>query len=370
MNITRFEPSGVLDARTVSLGVISLLRDCVGAVAGESVLFVSEIPGSAYYDDAISRVAAGTALSMGMDVYEVTSPHHMASDQEVTTFVSGITGYDHVVFFSRIGDRIRFAPEHGLHSATMCYTLEQEMLDSAFGSACHFGLCDVKKSVDRALQEATEIEVTCPRGTHLVGRVHNTDGTQGMDVTLKRFPMLVPQPVSASGFSGQVVLSRFLTGTGSRFYEPYSLHLESDVTVEVAGNRIGEIRGAPTDVSAVRKHYLSVASYFNIDPWFIHSWHAGIHPGCSFSTSAVDDIVRWSGSAFGNPRVLHFHTCGEYAPGEISWNIIDPTIRIDGVALWENGALHADRLPNSSALFDGHANLAALYHEPSREIGW
>jgi hypothetical protein len=27
--------------------------------------------------------------------------------------------------------------------------------------------------------------------------------------------------------------------------------------------------------------------------------------------------------AFANPRYLHFHTCGNYAPGEIAWSLFD-----------------------------------------------
>ena len=52
---------------------------------------------------------------------------------------------------------------------------------------------------------------------------------------------------------------------------------------------------------------------------------------------------RWAQTVFANPRVLHFHTCGTGPPGEICWMVIDPTVTIDGVALWENGRLHPDR---------------------------
>ncbi len=61
--------------------------------------------------------------------------------------------------------------------------------------------------------------------------------------------------------------------------------------------------------------YAHVAGLYGIDGGIVHSWHAGIHPGCAFAGSAHDSYERWSGSAFGNPRLLHFHTCGAYAPG-------------------------------------------------------
>ena len=101
----------------------------------------------------------------------------------------------------------------------------------------------------------------------------------------------------------------------------------------------------------------------------MHSWHPGIHPGCDFNHSALVDLLRWSGSAFGNPRLLHFHTCGEYAPGEISWNIVDPTIYIDDVAVWENGCLYPERLDTCAGILTQHPNLASLYAHPHTEIG-
>ena len=42
---------------------------------------------------------------------------------------------------------------------------------------------------------------------------------------------------------------------------------------------------------------------------------------------------------YGHPRHLHFHTCGDYAPGEISWHLLDATIAFDGEVLWRDGRL-------------------------------
>jgi len=60
---------------------------------------------------------------------------------------------------------------------------------------------------------------------------------------------------------------------------------------------------------------------------------------------------------------------GEYAPGEISWNLLDPTIYLDGVALWDAGHLHVDRIPKAKDILQGHPNLAALFANPERMIG-
>lgn len=98
-------------------------------------------------------------------------------------------------------------------------------------------------------------------------------------------------------------------------------------------------------------------------------WAVRRLPACQFDSKAEADILRWSGSAFGNPRLLHFHTCGEYAPGEISWNIVDPTICLDDVPVWENGQLYPDRIPACEDILTAHPNLAAIFASPSRNIG-
>jgi hypothetical protein len=41
--------------------------------------------------------------------------------------------------------------------------------------------------------------------------------------------------------------------------------------------------------------------------------------------------------AFANPRYLHFHTCGNYAPGEIAWSLFDARVQLDEEVYWEAG---------------------------------
>lgn len=352
----------------ISAGALILLRDCVGGRAGERLLIVSEPSGSDFYDDKAPALTADAARSIGMTVYETQASTFTDYTDGTEKLLDTLRGFDHVVFFSRVGDQIRFSPNAGMPPATMCYTLNQTALNSVFGTACYSGLCEIKKLIDTAFMNARHIQVNCPLGTNYSGTPqwprHKT-----LEVSLKRFPMLVPQPVPAGGFSGQVALSRFLNGTGSRFYEPYHLTLETDVIAFVENNIITHFEGDKNQVDQLENHYRQVSDKYTIEPWYVDSWHAGMHPGCDFQQNALTDIMRWSGTAFGNPRLLHFHTCGEYAPGEICWNIVDPTIVIDGVAVWENGCLHPERLKDSAQVLDKHPDLVALYEKPYRDIG-
>lgn len=353
----------------ISAGARTLLRDCVAGHPGERLLIVEEPEGAGYYDEAAPRLTAAEGRALGFDVEEIEAPSGLEDTDSLADFAASLAGYDHVVFFARVGDQLRFSDVPGVTSATMCYTLDTGMLESAFGTACHPGLCEIKAAVDAAFEAADEVRVTCPRGTDYSGKPATAGGGKPAEVTLRRFPMLVPRPVPASGMAGRVALARFLVGTGSRFYEPYWLPLEEDVLAIVEDNRIVEFEGPALVTDRVRAHYETVAARYGIDPWFVHSWHAGIHPGCGFAEDARQHMLRWSGSAFGNPRLLHFHTCGRYAPGEISWNLVDASVTVDGVAVLESGRMHPERLPGGAEILARHPHLAALYRSPRRDIG-
>ena len=66
---------------------------------------------------------------------------------------------------------------------------------------------------------------------------------------------------------------------------------------------------------------------------------------------------------------MHFHTCGSYAPGEISWNVIDPSIEIDGVMVWDRGVFHAELVPGGEEILSNYSCAAALFAQPDKEIG-
>lgn len=348
-------------------GAMTLLRDCVRGKPGDRLLIVCEkSPG--FYDSKAPGLVKQAGEVLGMRVFEAQSSSFINNDDEKAAFVNSLTGFDHIVFFSRVGDQIRFAENTNLPSTTMCYTLNSESLNSNFGTACYHGMHEIKEAIDEAISRASEITVTCPRGTNYTGKPRWSSERQ-TEVSIKRFPLLVPRPIPANGFNGRVVLSRFLLGTGSRYYEPYYLSLPNDVTACIEHNRITHFEGNESDVARVQDHYVIVSKQFCIDPWHVDSWHAGIHPGCRFEADAEADIFRWSGTAFGNPRILHFHTCGNYAPGEICWNILDPTIYLDGIPVWEAGRLYPDRLPHADTLLASHPNLALMFSNPSRNIG-
>ena len=89
----------------------------------------------------------------------------------------------------------------------------------------------------------------------------------------------------------------------------------------------------------------------------------------AYEDSAAADPVRWTGTVFQHRRILHFHTCGTGPPSEICWMILDPTIRIDGVALWENGKLNFERFEATGRVLDAFPGLAAAFAAPTAPCG-
>ena len=181
--------------------------------------------------------------------------------------------------------------------------------------------------------------------------------------------MSVFRPVPASTFSGRLALTKWLTQTGSRYYQPDSVLIDGVVLALVEEGRIVDFEGEESEVRKVRAHYDFVAEKYGIDGDVVHSWHAGIHPQNGYTGLAVDNLTRWSGSAFGNPRYLHFHSCGNYAPGEICMSVFDPSISVDGVEMWREGKFDFADTPEVQALLAEYPGMRELFDRPQRDYG-
>ncbi|SEN16367.1 hypothetical protein SAMN05216227_1008115 [Pseudorhodobacter antarcticus] len=352
------------------LAVTNLLTHCAALRAGDRLLIVAESAEFGYYDGITAQRVADAARARGIEVASVMVPFQEMvrgiNDAEVAMMEAATC----TIFFARLGDQMRFrALPRGVR-AVVCYALDMAAFCSTYGTAHYAAFVALKRAVDAMVSGAREVRVTCPLGTDFRGNGSAVAHSSApCDVTVARFPMSVFAPVPAVGFSGRAALAGFLMGTGSRYYAPYGCALQAPLLAVFEGGRLQRFEGRPDDVARATAHVLDVAARFDLDAGAVHSWHAGIHPGCAHPQPVEEDYLRWGGAAFGNPRILHFHTCGVEAPGEISWNIIDPTIWIDGVAVWENGQLQPDRVPGGAAILARYPCAAACFAAPARDIG-
>lgn len=347
----------------------NLLSHCAGLSTGSRLVVISETEGGGYYDDGLAPAVASMARERGIRTTLCAVRFQEAVDDLDDEIAELISKSDCTIFFARLGDQVRFRDLRSGSRAVVSYALDMEMLTSPFGTAHYHAFTALKAAIDQHLATAREIHVTCPNGTDFTGPGPGWHKKPKQDVTIIRFPMSVFAPVPAAEFTGRVAMAGFLMGTGSRYYEPYGRQLAGRLIAHFTHGSLTGFSGAPEAVAAANAHYDDIATRFGIDRNVVHSWHAGIHPGCAFNHPVESNFLRWSGGAFGNPRILHFHTCGAYAPGEISWNVLDPTIRVDGVAVWEDGRLYPDRVPGGADILARYPCAAAAFENPARDVG-
>lgn len=349
-------------------GVRNLFFDCGGCAPGDTVLIVHERENDGYYDADFAQTVANCAIALGLTVEQFAVPFVAQAADPSPALAARMDAADCTVFLARLGDQIRFRAKSTATTRIISYALDREMLASPFGTIRYAAFEGLKQLINAAISAAQDIHVTCPLGTDFRGSLAHPLTADG-EVTSKRFPVSVFAPVPAVAFRGCIAQRGFLTGTGSNYYDPYTCELKDTLTVAFDGNRITGFDGSSADVAAARGHYEHVGKTFGIDPFFVHSWHAGIHPGCDYRQTAAMHFERWSNGAFGNPRLLHFHTCGAYPPGEISLNILDTTVRLDGVPVWEQGRLNPDLITGGSELLDREPDMRALFEAPSPGVG-
>jgi len=354
-------------------GLSNMLEDAIQVQPGVKVLVAYEHASLGWYDGELKdRVIEYCRDTLGVEVdsVEVGLPANTPSTPLEERLQA--QSFDWVIFLARLGDQGRFDEDHDGPRKLMVYTRRVSQLESTFGTVSQAAMLSLKSVVDGLIARAKTTTITCPYGTELTSghnaEVSQSDPSEGQgasgaskDVTVVRFPAAVSTPVSAKAFSGQVVLRYGLTSTGSRVYDPPNLPIAEPVTAHVVNGRINRFEGRDQDVQGVREHYERVASRFGIEPMIVDSWHQGLHPGTDASLDPADDLCLWGETLFTSPQYLHFHTCGEYPPGEICWMVEFPTLTLDGRKLYEDGRIRVDAFEEFRPCFDQHPELRGLF---------
>lgn len=360
---------GGLGSLDLTAGADNLVRGCIGAQPGERLLVVREDSRYGFYDCTVAAFLADRARVIGLAVDEIDVGPPGLDRELPDDLIAAMAKVDHTCFFARIGDQLRFDGLPAYCTNTVSYAYDAACLGSRFGTTPYALMHDMKLWIDKRIASAREIRLTCPLGTDLVGKpLDMTTGDDG-EVKVRRFPLNVFKPVPAIGFSGKVALSRWLVGSGSRYYEPYQVDLSGTVHAVIHEGYIVDIRGPDDVVACVQEHHAKVGEMFGIDPFRVHSWHAGIHPQTLYPLPAGHNLARWSALAFGSPRYLHFHVCGDDPPGEISWTVIDPTITLDGEPAWDQGRLVLAEADEAKAIQRCYRGGRETFTEPTTEIG-
>ena len=350
-----------MDKKLLNKSINNLLNNCAELDKNDSLLIISEDPKFGWYDKEISVAVhnyAKNQLGLNTELLIVGEPKNNSK----STLEKIIDNYDCVIFFARIGDQERFETPSSNTKRIMSYARNINSLCSLFSSTNYLEMRKFKDVINKIIFEANNIEISCPLGTKLKGTINKKNIDQNKDTSVLRFPVVVPAPILAKNFSGEVVLTGYLTSTGSKVYEPMSLKVESPVIANIVNGKIANLNGEKKVVEKIEKHYENVSKTFNIEHDIVHSWHAGMNPGIHYSSTIEENPDRWSNTIFPSPKYLHFHTCGNYAPGEICWMISNHNIKIDNVPFWENGVLKVDSFDETFQYIQSSADLRNLYN--------
>ena len=350
-----------MDKKLLNKSINNLLNNCAELNENDTLLIISEDSKFGWYDKDISIAVydyAKNKLGLSTELLIVGEPKNNAKD----TLEKIIDNYDCAIFFARIGDQERFEKPLSNTKRIMSYVRNIDSLCSLFASTNYEEMQRFKDVINKIIFDADNIEISCHLGTNLKGTIDKKNINQNEDTSVVRFPVVVPSPILAKNFSGEVVLDGYLTSTGSKVYEPISLKIESPVTATILNGKIANLNGEKKVVEKIVKHYETVSKIFNIDHDIVHSWHAGINPGIHYSNSVEENPDRWSNTIFPSPKYLHFHTCGNYAPGEICWMIANHNIKIDTVPLWENGILKVGSFDETIQHLQNSSDLRNLYN--------
>ncbi|MFK7940990.1 MAG: hypothetical protein AB8B82_16540 [Roseovarius sp.] len=320
-------------------GARNLLRNCVELSAGQTLLMIEEDRQIDYFDNLTADIITQEARAMGATVLTIATPRVDGPEDVPAAVTAAMTHVDHTIFLNRIGDQMRFKSLPGDGTKTMVYTLDVDTLASRAAGYDHGLMTRFVHLINSALDDKGHYHITCAAGTDVTGEMPKPEPRSniGGGFAVRLFPMSVHKPIPAGSMNGQIVLQRWVTGTNTHAYSPEVHYLASPITVHVEHGHAVGFDGNKADVDAFRAHGKMVADKFGLDDSLIHSWHSGVNPGTGYFARARQDPVRWNGMIFGSPRHLHFHTCGDYPPGEINWHILDPTVTFDGETYVERG---------------------------------
>ena len=353
------ENNKMTSSQNLEKGAHNLLKNCANLSTDQKLIIISEDPSLGWYSSDITHYIKQAATEMGINssTLEVGEPQN-DSKSKLTDIIED---FDCALFFARIGDQDRFEKSHLKTKRVMSYVRNLENLGSTFGHTHHHSLIELKKAINSIFSKGGLVKITCPLGTSVEGNLPQTIIDESSDVGVLRFPMLVPTPVSAKKFSGKVVLTKYLTPSGSKVYEPASLALKSNIFTIIKEGKIEGFEGDNETIKNVESHYQRISKMFNISKNIVDSWHAGIHPGTYYNKPIEENPDRWSNTIFGSPKYLHFHTCGDYPPGEICWMIKNHSVFVDDIPLWKNGSLLPFNFKISSECIEKNKEIKSLF---------
>lgn len=320
-------------------GARNLLLQCADVKTGERLLLIGEKGLHPFFDYRLCDVVAEVARSLRIE----TTVHLAVPGTDASEFPESVSNAmqnaDVTIFFSRLGDQVRFIDSAGPGRKIMTYTLTLDHLESKFST---FDFQLMKQIHDTLLEEVKASKtylIESDNGTSLKANVSQISGSSQVVVSefsLELFPVMIFPPLNFSNLNGQLVMEHFLLSSSTRTYEDSELHLDSPVTAVIEDSRMVDFKGNNQLIDKLKMQLIRAAAITGGDPYRLNSWHTGINPYTFYDSDPFSNLERWGTVAYGSPRYTHIHASGK-DPGDISIQLFDASITFDDKRFWEQG---------------------------------
>ena len=322
-------------------GVTNLLVNCAGVRPKNRVLLVGESGKEAYFNESLCASVATVAKQMDIELaIEIVITKPVADASQFPIHVSDRMQHaDITIFFSRLGDQMRFIESPGKGKKVMTYTLTEEYFCSPFAQVDHRSMTAMHNRLVEHIGSSIHYQITAPCGTSLQGKTgkQNSSGTSAFtDFSVDMFPVMIFPPVNVYDLEGELTLCKFLTSSSTRSYENSVLYIDTPVTAIIDNSRMEDFRGNAKQINKIKYQLEKAAQLTGGDPYKINSWHTGINPFTFFNENPHKNIERWGTAAFGSPRYTHFHASG-HNPGDVAIQLFDASIQFDYEYYWDSG---------------------------------
>jgi len=344
----------------IETGARNLLLGCANINSGEKLLLVGEEGDRPYFDPQLCDYVAEVARNLGIDTEIQLAIPGANADQFPKSVANAMQQADVTIFFSRLGDQVRFVPSPGPGRKIMTYTITLEHLGSMFSTVDYQMMKQVHDRLLQQIKNSSAYSITAPNGTSLSATItpaSSSDKAAVSEFSLDLFPVMIFPPLNFSNLNGILVLEHFLLSSSTRAYADSELHLDTPVTVRIEDCCIVDFEGDERLVDKVQHQLKRAASITGGDPYRLNSWHTGINPYTFFQGDPYSDLERWGTVAYGSPRYTHIHGAGK-EPGDISIQLFDASIVFDDKAFWEQGKFIYLDQPEIQSLFDSRVHRA------------
>ncbi|NKB63648.1 MAG: hypothetical protein GKR95_16545 [Gammaproteobacteria bacterium] len=323
----------------IELGAHNLLLQCARIKVGERLLLVSEQGQAPFFDSQLCDDVAAVAASLGIPTSIVLAE----PGDDATTFpqsvINAMEFAEITIFFSRLGDQVRFIDSPGPGRKIVAYTLSREYLGSPFATMDYRSMQKIHDHLLHNIRNAHRYHIEANNGTSLSAVVptdSSDDPPTVIEFTLDLFPVMIFPPVNCHELNGRLVLENFLLSSSTRAYQDSVLRLTSPIVAEIENSRIVNLDRDAALIQQFREQLKRAAAITGGDPYRLNSWHTGINPNTFYRGDPYQDLERWGTVAYGSPRYTHIHGAG-HDPGDVSFQLFDASIKFDDKVYWDRG---------------------------------